>query len=600
MRTISPDDSRPLELGRAGENAHTRVVFDVSGWLAQYPQAAISILCRRAGDESAYPVPASQLETADGTLYWTVSAADTGVEGSGQAELVAMQEGVIVKSAVYQTQTLPALTGGGDPPDPVADWLEEAEAAVTAANAAAQAIEDIGLENLARVDGEYKGLAAGQLLATVGVTEKTPYNFRTSGGSADIGDREQAQAIVGGTVAWNQLDSRRTGTSHTDQWSAMWRTGEHAISIRNGHVYMFSFVQAAGCALYRQQATAVGLPTTYKLYSAPAVDTRRIFLVKADADGTISANTYFTIISKRETTETAYSIDNKQVFDLTQMFGSVIADAINALETANEGAGAAWFRALFPKAYYAYNAGELLSVNTSAHNTVGFNAFDVSTGKAALLGGQEYQITGTYTALSLDGASVTPDADGKFTPAANGELTVTGGDGTTCVHLVWSGYRDGDYEPYVKHSYPLDSSLTLRGIPKLDAGGSLYYDGDTYAPNGTVTRYYQQRAYQAGDESLTDAITDGTNTVVKLTTPTTESADPYQETQLVDDFGTEEYVDTRAVAVPVGHVTFYPEDLRGKLQRLPAIPAAPGANGTYALKCAVSGGVPTYSWEAEA
>jgi len=39
-------------------------------------------------------------------------------------------------------------------------------------------------------------------------------------------------------------------------------------------------------------------------------------------------------------------------------------------------------------------------------------------------------------------------------------------------------------------NYALDSSLTLRGIPKLDASNNLYYDGDTYESDGTVTKKY--------------------------------------------------------------------------------------------------------------
>lgn len=59
-----------------------------------------------------------------------------------------------------------------------------------------------------------------------------------------------------------------------------------------------------------------------------------------------------------------------------------------------------------------------------------------------------------------------------------------------CINLSWSGYRNGEYEAYEKHSYALDDSLTLRGVPKLDASNNLYYDGDTYEPDGTVTRRY--------------------------------------------------------------------------------------------------------------
>ena len=46
-----------------------------------------------------------------------------------------------------------------------------------------------------------------------------------------------------------------------------------------------------------------------------------------------------------------------QVFDLTAMFGSTIADYIYSLEQGSTGAGVALFRQIFYKDYYAYNAG---------------------------------------------------------------------------------------------------------------------------------------------------------------------------------------------------------------------------------------------------
>ena len=48
--------------------------------------------------------------------------------------------------------------------------------------------------------------------------------------------------------------------------------------------------------------------------------------------------------------------------------------------------------------------------------------------------------------------------------------------------------RDGSNN--VIGNYPLDSSLTLRGIPKLDSSNKLYFDGDVYNADGTVTRKY--------------------------------------------------------------------------------------------------------------
>ena len=59
----------------------------------------------------------------------------------------------------------------------------------------------------ADANGTSPNLTAGnalQLVSTVGVEDQVPYNFRTSGGAADIGDRE-TDMVVGGTLAWNQL-----------------------------------------------------------------------------------------------------------------------------------------------------------------------------------------------------------------------------------------------------------------------------------------------------------------------------------------------------------------------------------------------------------
>ena len=120
----------------------------------------------------------------------------------------------------------------------------------------------------------------------------------------------------------------------------------------------------------------------------------------------------------------------------------------------------------------------------------------------------------------------------------------------------------------------------------------------------------------------------GVTLVYSLATPITESATPYQSPQIVDDWGTERYVDyeysvgQRPIPVPVGHDTKYPANLRDKVQHLPSladtdgtyaiqqagtqmslvplpvvIPEPPSANGTYTLKATVSGGTVTLSWE---
>lgn len=51
------------------------------------------------------------------------------------------------------------------------------------------------------------------------------------------------------------------------------------------------------------------------------------------------------------------------VYDLTQMFGATKANEIYAMEQAQDGAGVAYFRSLFPLDYYPYNAGQQMTVD---------------------------------------------------------------------------------------------------------------------------------------------------------------------------------------------------------------------------------------------
>lgn len=476
---------------------------------------------------------------------------------------------------------------------------------LTAEETAREAADDaINAELATKADADGVIASAEQLLSDKYTVDQVPYLFRPSGGSG--ADREIDQ-IVGGSIVWNQLCN---GSS---------------VTVPNG---------------------------------------RKYYMVKG---GTAS------IGASTGTAITGLTSGTDMVTDLTQAFGSTIADYIYSLEQATAGAGVAWFKKLFPKDYYAYDAGTMMHVSDlQSHDMVGFNAYNPETGKAKVVGGNVYQITGTYTALSLNGTTITPDSSGYFTPDTNGEMVVTGGNSTdTCVHLKWDGEWDGEYEPYEKHSYPLDDSLTLRGIPKLDASNNLYYDGDTYAADGTVTRKYgvvtlngssqenwiKSSSYPGGyywgewvnthsingsinhvqnnnlatvtggiaeysqktnvvyfdgslniklDQEMYPTIESFRNylqttpviIVYELKTPTTEEAEPYNKVQIVEDFGTEEYVTTSLV--PVGHYTKYPANLRSAIERvMEQVPEAPSANGTYVLKATKTSNGVTYAWTAE-
>ena len=371
----------------------------------------------------------------------------------------------------------------------------------------------------AKQDGSYEGMTVGnaeQLVSTVGVEDNAPYTFRTTGGSADVGDRMNLKAVIGGTVAWNQL-VQNGDFETTDGWTS---NNASALSVSN-HVGTFRATAYGGYLRNSSQDLIQG----HKYFRSAYVNVSNTTDVTFNISGVVpiatksqtgyqlicdvftwtypSGNYHIRVSDLRLSDWTDIQVKNIMIIDLTAMFGSAIADYAYTLESGTAGAGVAWLKkyGYFTKPYYPYKAAALESVKTSAHNTVGFNAYNPSTGKAKVVGGMTYQITGAYTALSLDGTSITPDANGYFTPSANGELTVTGGNSTTtCVHLKWDGERDGEYEPYEQHTYALDD-VELRGIPKLDASNNLYYDGDRYLPDGTVTRRYGTYTF-TGNESF--------------------------------------------------------------------------------------------------
>ena len=72
--------------------------------------------------------------------------------------------------------------------------------------------------------------------------------------------------------------------------------------------------------------------------------------------------------------------------------------------------------------------------------------------------------------------------------------------------------------------------------------------------------------YSSVDEFKTAM--NGVYLVYELATPTSETADPYQQYQICDGKGTEEYVSE--TVTPVGHNTFYPVDIVSKVNKLPS------------------------------
>ena len=444
--------------------------------------------------------------------------------GSGSGEIVSFKTDSENVFSKLQVELEPVQEGSGTPsPSNVRPIRGHSE--VTVYDSPTQNAED----------GESYSVDFNATLTPTS-TDTTPYLFKAVG---DVyGDRLEDK-IVGGTIAWNQLAEyiaagADNGITYT--WNEDGSYTLNGTATENSYRFVCNGIPANHVSLLE----AVSSSDDVHMWFAGYTGTNKKRTVYKP---TASYGVCLYVPS-------GVTLDNvkvyPQVHDLTQMFGSTIADYIYSLEQSQEGAGVAWFKKLFPNDYYAYNAGELLSVEgLSAH--------------------------------------VMRDADNN-----------------------------------VIGNYPLDSSLTLRGIPKLDASNNLYYDGDDYTSDGKVKRKYgvvdlgtlnwiyypsetafyctinvmnrkngnllcskytkslqgvsylnnMEFSYQSGADTTlwfkntayTDATAfksamSGVMLVYELATPTTETATPYTNPQIVSKYGTLEYV-TNSI-VPVGHKTTY-------------------------------------------
>ena len=532
------------------------------------------------------------------------------------------------------------------------------------------------LSEKANTVGEYDSLVSGlanNLKTDKGEINKTPYLFRPS-----YANGYGYETLIGGTVGVNQLVQNGNFVD-TSNWSAINGT----LSVSNN----IATVTATGDAYLRQDGFKIPANhvclirgslkvnsnvaiINYQGYTqewASCLNTTSSNVVIVKPSATL-ARLFCAVVGHTESGD-ILEYQNINIIDLTAYFGTTIADYVYTLESGTSGAGITWLKnnGFFGADYYPYNAGGLLSVKTSKKINTGFNQWNEQWEQGGYDGNGEktswanairskgyidvipsstiYAYFGTtarffyywYTSdkqfismnsINSSGIITVPNDAYFMTFGTNNDY------GTTYKHDICINIScdlDGQYQPYVSHEYPLDD-IELRGILKLDGNNNLYYDGDTYESNGSVTRKYGIENtdnvnfnYDGGSKWLSGALS-GCNTsqtwlpnatfalnydkvpatdlssndrawtiyngslfikdtsktenelraiiadneiVYELATPTTETADTFTNPMLVDGNGTEEFVDGRTVEMPVGHSTFYLEDLKTKLENAP-------------------------------
>lgn len=385
---------------------------------------------------------------------------------------------------------------------------------------------------------EHEDLTSGnaeQVIGKVASTEKGAYLYRRG---THLGNRCR-EKVVGGTVAWNQLaniaGSSRTKTENNATYTDN-RDGSYTVSTTE---------QGASSAVMISITPTVKIQGHKVLYyGMPESSVEGLKFMcgwagtrigKSGIYSVTNASEAFSIIVENGTVILTAVKVVPQFFDLTAMFGSTVADALYAMREA----GVQWFRNLFPKDYYAYDAGSLQSVQAGAKKALCKNLGQYDTS-----GNGYYNVSGQFVSDDYNGRTlpVYLQAGRTITVSVNGRSSIASGSivafrdenrqqfierTASSTNLIISytakencwviaqinpenyagvmnqtkyyamkvqveyGSVATSYEPHnVSHIYPFDTSLTLRGIPKLDSNNRLYYDGDEYESSGKVSRRF--------------------------------------------------------------------------------------------------------------
>ena len=317
--------------------------------------------------------------------------------------------------------------------------------------------------------GDYPLMAAGSAEVIEGTTPVAgEYTFRPSGGGASRFALAMIDKIKGKSLVWNQYLKNGNFADGTTNWFSS--GGDIAVSDGVLSFTMTSVPTAFYNARVYQVATGLQsvshkylitvdvnfertkTPTLFIVgvggnpsYNFPRVTARvwtSLQVIYTPTGGATSMLGEVQLALGPHSGDDAVEvgdvdyIKNFKIIDLTQMFGE-----------GHEPATVAEFNALYGAPYYAANAGKIVNNKTAALESVGYNQYDPATGKAKVIGGQQYYIGGTYTSLSQDGETITP-VDHIFTPAYSGEVVVVGGNDSDTIINLSDASRNGEYQPY--------------------------------------------------------------------------------------------------------------------------------------------------------
>ena len=215
-----------IPIGFVGENDFTKVFFDAEEIYKKYPSASVSMKVQPPKG-GIYPATV----TRDGnTVIWKVKEADVANRGGGELQLTFTDGETKIKTYIAKTDVKRSLAGNGPAPDPVQDWIDDAEDVLEEVEAAEIHQPIIGLDGYwytwNQETGEYEktntkaqGADGHSPVLTSSKSGKTTTLYADGEQIAQIQDGEDGQGA-------DVIDDT-AGEGDTDKtWSADKLTGE--------------------------------------------------------------------------------------------------------------------------------------------------------------------------------------------------------------------------------------------------------------------------------------------------------------------------------------------------------------------------------------
>ena len=124
MNVIKANEVNVLSLGRQGEDLRTKIEFDYSDLIKEFPGGAAVLRVRLPVTDANYNEASVEYDFDNNKLFWTVTAHDTAYEGTGACQLIYTWEGM-AKSKIWKTNIGGNIVNEEETPPAWTDWMDE-------------------------------------------------------------------------------------------------------------------------------------------------------------------------------------------------------------------------------------------------------------------------------------------------------------------------------------------------------------------------------------------------------------------------------------------------------------------------------------------